>query len=79
MALAIRVFDTLSGVLGLVYDDGTNEKAADGDAGIEALIAERTAARKEKNWARADEIRAKLTEMGVVLEDTKQGVKWHRA
>ena len=79
VALAIRVFDTLSGVLGLVYDDGTNEKATDGDAEIEALIAERTAARKEKNWARADEIRAKLTEMGVVLEDTKQGVKWHRA
>ena len=79
VALAIRVFDTLSGVLGLVYDDGTNEKAADGDAEIEALIAERTAARKDKNWARADEIRAKLTEMGVVLEDTKQGVKWHRA
>ena len=79
VTLASRVFDTLSGVLGLVYDDGTNEKAVDGDAEIEALIAERTAARKEKNWARADEIRAKLTEMGVVLEDTKQGVKWHRA
>jgi cysteinyl-tRNA synthetase len=77
---AIAAFDTVSGILGLVYDDGTGESAnSDEDAEIEALIAERTAARAEKNWARADEIRNKLTEMGVVLEDTKQGVKWHRA
>ena len=48
------------------------------DAEIDALIAERTEARKAKNWARADEIRNQLTEMGIVLEDTPQGVKWHR-
>ncbi len=77
---AIKVFDTLAGVLGLVYDDPAlkNEDDSDEDAEIEALIAERTKARSEKNWARADEIRNQLTEMGVVLEDTKQGVKWHR-
>ena len=45
---------------------------------IEGLIAERQAARKEKNYARADEIRKQLTEMGIVLEDTRDGVKWKR-
>ena len=49
------------------------------DARVEALIAERQTARKEKNYARADEIRAELTAMGILLEDTKEGVKWKRA
>ena len=53
--------------------------ADDADAEmIEALIAERQAARKAKNYARADEIRSQLTEMGVILEDTRDGVKWKR-
>ena len=46
---------------------------------VEALIAQRQAARKEKNWAEADRIRDQLKEMGVVLEDTKDGVKWKKA
>ena len=46
---------------------------------VEALIEERQTARKEKNYARADEIRAELTAMGILLEDTKEGVKWKRA
>lgn len=74
---AIAVFNELTGVLGIVYDEAP-AAANDADAAIEALIAERTEARKTKNWARADEIRNQLTEMGVVLEDTPQGVKWHR-
>lgn len=45
---------------------------------IEKLIAERAAAKKEKNYARADEIRSNLGEMGIILEDTPQGVKWKR-
>ena len=45
-------------------------------AKIEALIAERTEAKKERNFARADEIRAELTAMGVILEDTKEGTKY---
>ena len=45
---------------------------------IAALIAERTEARKTKNWARADEIRNQLDAMGIVLEDTPQGIRWRR-
>ena len=46
---------------------------------IEQLIAERTQARKEKNWARADQIRNDLAAKGIILEDTKDGVKWKKA
>lgn len=49
------------------------------DADIEALIEERQAARKEKNFQRADEIRDILLEKGIVLKDTREGVKWTRA
>ena len=48
------------------------------DADIEALIEERQAARKAKNYARADQIRAELADKGILLEDTKEGVKWKR-
>ena len=49
------------------------------DAEVEELIAQRQAARKAKDFARADEIRSRLLEMGIVLEDTREGVKWKRA
>lgn len=49
------------------------------DEAIEALIAEREEARKQRNYARADEIRDALNERGIVLEDTPQGVRWRRA
>jgi len=49
------------------------------DADIEKLIEERQEARKSKNYARADEIRGILLDQGIVLEDTREGVKWHRA
>ena len=71
---AIAMFDELTGVLGLVY----NRKTETLDSDVEALIEARTNARKEKNWAEADRIRDQLKEMGIVLEDTAQGVKWHR-
>lgn len=45
---------------------------------IDALIAERLQARAEKNWARADEIRAELTQQGIELEDSPQGTNWRR-
>ena len=73
---AISAFDELTGVLGLVYN---RDKKGSLDDEIEALIEQRNAARKAKNWAEADRIRDELKAQGIVLEDTAQGVKWHRA
>ena len=72
---AAKLFDELTDVLGIVY----NRKKESLDEEVEALIAERAEARKNKNWARADEIRDTLKAMNIVLEDTPQGVKWHKA
>ena len=66
---------SLSDVLGIITD--VKEEILDSD--IEALISERQAARKAKNFARADEIRSQLLEMGIILEDTREGVKWKRS
>ncbi len=65
----------LCGILGIIAE-GKEEIL---DVEIEKLIAERQAARKEKNFARADEIRGLLLEQGIILEDTREGVKWKRA
>jgi len=73
---ALEVFTELADVLGLFYAD---EDDGGIDAEVEALIAARQAARKEKNWAEADRIRDRLGEMGIILEDTPQGVKWKKA
>lgn len=61
-------------MLGIVY----NRKAEVLDDEIEKLIADRQQARKDKNFKLADEIRDTLKAKGIVLEDTPQGVKWHR-
>lgn len=71
---ASEIFDELTGVLGLVY----NRKTDSLDSEIEALIEARQTARKEKNWAEADRIRDELKAQGIILEDTPQGVKWHK-
>ncbi|KOP66288.1 cysteinyl-tRNA synthetase [Bacillus sp. FJAT-18019] len=70
----LRAFNEMNGVLRIV-NTGTEELL---DEEIEALIAERIEARKNKNWARADEIRDKLADEGIVLEDTAQGMRWRR-
>ena len=70
-----EVFDELTYVLGLVYNRNTDDL----DSEVEALIEQRTAARKAKDFATADAIRDKLKEMGIILEDTPQGVKWTRS
>jgi cysteinyl-tRNA synthetase len=70
----ISILKELGGVLGIL----TREKNEGLDAEIESLIEKRQQARKQKDWKTADEIRDKLKEMGITLEDTPQGVKWRR-
>jgi len=77
-AFLTAVYDTmktLCDVLGIIIEK--EEEIL--DAEIEALIEERQAARKEKNFARADEIRDILLEKGIILKDTREGVQWKRA
>lgn len=70
-----KTLETLCDVLGIVTK--RNKEVLDQE--VEAMIAARGQARKEKNFALADEIRQKLLDMGIVLEDTREGVKWKRA
>lgn len=70
-----ETIEKLCGVMGII----TERKAEVLDSEIEEMIAARQAARKAKNFALADEIRQKLLDMGIVLEDTREGVKWKRA
>lgn len=77
-AYVVSLKDTvkkLCDVLGIL----TEKKTENLDHAVETLIAARQQARKEKNFALADEIRGKLLDMGIVLEDTREGVKWKRA
>ncbi len=71
---AANMFDELCAVLGIVY----NRTVQSLDQEVEELIEKRTQARKDKNWAEADRIRDELKARGIVLEDTAQGVKWHK-
>ncbi len=70
-----ETLEKLCNVLGII----TEVKEEILDSEIEKLLEERQQARKEKNFARADEIRNTLLEKGIVLEDTREGVKWKRA
>ncbi|MBR5316508.1 MAG: cysteine--tRNA ligase, partial [Lachnospiraceae bacterium] len=67
--------NNMADICGLILE----KKAEILDEEIEKLIQERQDARKAKNFARADEIRNQLLEQGIVLEDTREGVKWKRA
>ncbi len=69
-----EIFDTLCEVLGLLYQRRDEEIPAD----ILAMAQQRAEARKEKNWALADELRGKLDEMGYLVEDTSAGPKLSR-
>ena len=71
---AIRRFDELTSVLGLLYDRQSDEL----DSEIEALIEARQQARAAKNFAEADRIRDELKARGIELKDTPQGVQWSR-
>lgn len=72
------LFDKITGlcdILGLLV----NKKEEVLDSDVERLIEERQAARKAKDFARADEIRDQLASMGIILKDTREGVQWKRA
>ncbi|MFP4978445.1 cysteine--tRNA ligase [Paenibacillus sp. CN-4] len=74
LAAALEIFGEMNAVLRLVPEA---EEEVPGEE-IDRLIEERAEARKAKNWARADEIRDQLSNMGIVLEDTPQGMRWRR-
>lgn len=74
LARFIEVFEQYAGVLGIVLEEETILL----DEEIEKLIEERSDARKNKDFSRADEIRDYLKEQGIVLEDTKEGVRFKR-
>jgi cysteinyl-tRNA synthetase len=74
---ALEVFDELTSVLGLLY-----ERKADGDKldeKVEEMLKQRAEARRMKNWAESDRLRDELRKLGIIVEDTPQGMKWHRA
>ncbi|MBP3925939.1 MAG: cysteine--tRNA ligase, partial [Clostridium sp.] len=75
LSLMLQTLEKLCDVMGII----TEKKEEILDSEIEEMIAQRQQARKAKNFALADEIRGKLLEMGIVLEDTREGVKWKRA
>ena len=64
----------LTGVLGLRLQEKTGSSEA--EAQVNALIAERNEARKQKQWALSDQIRDQLKDLGVMIEDTKEGTTW---
>ena len=66
---AVKEFDEMAEVLGILYNRNKDEIPAE----VKALVEERTAVRKEKNWARADQIRDELAAMGYEVKDTPQG------
>ena len=76
MRLFLLTFsEQVTDVLGIIVEKEEELLAED----IEKLIEERQAARKAKNFQRADEIRNELLEKGIILEDTREGVKWKKA
>ena len=68
---ALSIFDSVLGVFGPEEDQML-------EADIEALITERQNARHDRNFARSDEIRDQLAAKGIILEDTRDGVRWKR-
>ena len=70
-----KVFMELVELLGF---SASKDESVD-ESAIEAMIAERTEAKKNKDYKKADEIREKLKEMGIIIQDTSQGVKWKKA
>ena len=70
--------DLLGHAAALREQEAAPAQSGEGDAEIEALIAQRTQAKADKNWAEADRIREELKTQGIELIDTKEGVTWKR-
>ncbi|QMV41594.1 cysteine--tRNA ligase [Cohnella cholangitidis] len=75
LLLILAQIDEMNGIMGLLP---ANDEAELLDEEVDALIAERTAARANRHFARADEIRDLLANRGILLEDTPQGIRWRR-
>ncbi len=71
----LEIIEKLCDILGII----TKRKEVSLDSKVEELISQRQAARAAKDFKRADEIRDELTSMGIILEDTREGVKWKKA
>ena len=76
---ALTSFRNLTGVLGLVQKDKLEEKAEEIPAEIQAMVDERAAARKAKDWKRSDELRDAIKAAGYILEDSREGQKVRKA
>ena len=76
LAGALRFLTRFDSVFDVLRPPSRGEEFSAVD--IDSLIAERTAAKKARNFARADEIRGRLASHGITLEDTKEGVRWKR-
>ena len=75
MAAYLSLINEIGGVLNILTRKPEKEEI---DSEIEALIEKRQAARKNRDFAEADRIRDELLNRGIILEDTREGVKWHR-
>jgi cysteinyl-tRNA synthetase len=75
-AAALELFQRFDDILDVLKPTASEEGIT--EAHVEALITERVQAKKTKNFKRSDEIRAELLERGVILEDTKEGMRWKR-
>lgn len=76
LELAIELLLELTGVLGMLNKIESQQETLEEE--VEKLIEERRQARLDKNYARADEIRDELSQQGILLEDTQEGIKWKR-
>jgi cysteinyl-tRNA synthetase len=73
---ALELLDQFDRIFDVLRPSATDD--ALGDAQVEALIAERASAKKNRDFARADQVRKQLLEAGIILEDTKEGARWKR-
>lgn len=71
----LKLFDELTDILGIIKKDDSEDL----DVKVKQLIDARSEARAKKDWETADKIRDQLQEMNIILEDTPQGIKWHKA